>query len=158
VGVYMATFASFEYILWVVYGTVLGEAETSAMRLLGDESFKRRLDAIDRYVEVRFDADAVKGFKHLFKTAVEINGFRNKLAHGLYQTDASQSIVVVDVYLADPKREGKGPIWLVLTEDLLDRETRKINRAFNFAKGLCIEYRPQSVTPTTIPDTEPRGP
>jgi hypothetical protein len=142
VGVFTARFAALEQILWKLYGIVLGSPdERGAMVLLGGlQSFTVKLDAIERYATYRFDKDKAEKYKALFKLAKEINRFRNELAHGLYMTDDSKSVVLIDVYLTDPKR--KTAESFVLDANLLDAEVEKINRAISMAFKLFAEHDP----------------
>jgi hypothetical protein len=104
IGFYTAAFSNAELALWQVYGIVLGVGGMEAMVLLGEfQSFSSKLKAVDRFfTQVRPDIPLNKLIKHIFVEARAVNTFRNKLAHGQYQTDEKNTKLYLHAYATDP--------------------------------------------------------
>ena len=112
IGFYTAAFANAELALWQVYGVVLGVKEMEAMILLGElQSFSTKLKAVERFfIRVRPDIPLNGLIKHIFAQAGEVNAFRNKLAHGQYQTDEHNSKLYIQAFATDPVRSRIEPV------------------------------------------------
>jgi hypothetical protein len=154
VGIYTARFASLELSTWNVYGFALGMTDTEAMWLLGDFfSFSSKMDAVERFVEVRRDkmpeADIIIG---LFSEIRSINGFRNKLAHGIYLTDEVQTKVYISSHVTTPKYAKRiaevastdATNFFELSENSLKREIRSAELAHTKLMKLLKQVRSKS--------------
>jgi hypothetical protein len=126
VGNYTACFAMMETALWLLYARVLGCNTDGALALLGHiESFSIKLTAIESFLpHSALSQDIKERCSEIFRTARECNAFRNKLAHGIYSTNAAADRVILAAFAMSTSRS---KVEIELTVDFLRAELNKVS-------------------------------
>jgi hypothetical protein len=123
-GQYIAAFANFEAVLWLLFGILLGMSERRAMYLLGEiQSFSVRLNAMDRHSQQsELPTDKKAALRQIFNGAKDCNTFRNQVVHGQFLTNKEKSSVVVLEYPSNPtKKQRVRPLTPIILQDEIHR-------------------------------------
>lgn len=108
-GHYMAAFGCLEQDLWLFFSVVLSTDYPGAVSLLGHlQSLNTKIEAVENFIPhaKNLKPPAKKSFPDLIAIAKECNGFRNKLAHGVFSVDHN-GVLHLTPYLGSTARKSQ---------------------------------------------------